>query len=216
MASDTSRRPLKSRGTPWARKSAQLLQRAGVKPNAISVFSVVFALAGAACFWLAGGAVPLHRALWIAGGVAGIMGRLLCNLFDGMVAVEGGMKTPAGEIYNDLPDRLSDLALFVAIGYGVGMPELGWAAGSVAVLTAYIRYLGAGCGVGHSFIGPMAKQQRMATVIGASLGSIALEPFVLPAGILFKIALGLVILGGVITCFRRVNRIATLLQEAAG
>lgn len=34
--------------------------------------------------------------------------RLLCNLFDGMVAVEGGKSTPSGELFNDIPDRVAD------------------------------------------------------------------------------------------------------------
>jgi len=37
-----------------------------------------------------------------------IQGRLICNLLDGMVAVEGGMSSPAGPVFNELPDRISD------------------------------------------------------------------------------------------------------------
>ena len=36
---------------------------------------------------------------------AGIQLRLLCNLLDGMLAVEEGFKSKTGDIYNDLPDR---------------------------------------------------------------------------------------------------------------
>ena len=34
--------------------------------------------------------------------------RLLCNLFDGMVAVEGGKRSPNGDLYNDMPDRFDE------------------------------------------------------------------------------------------------------------
>ena len=33
----------------------------------------------------------------------GVLGRLLCNLLDGMVAVEGGKRSKSGELYNDVP-----------------------------------------------------------------------------------------------------------------
>ncbi len=33
---------------------------------------------------------------------------LLANLFDGMVAVEGGLGTPSGILFNDFPDRIAD------------------------------------------------------------------------------------------------------------
>jgi len=50
--------------------------------------------------------------------VAGIQGRLLCNMLDGMVAIEGGRQTKSGEIFNDLPDRVADAVIFVCAGYG--------------------------------------------------------------------------------------------------
>jgi len=41
----------------------------------------------------------------------------VCNLLDGMVAIEGGLKTPAGELFNDVPDRISDPLILVGAGY---------------------------------------------------------------------------------------------------
>src|SRR5438105_2817615 len=35
--------------------------------------------------------------------------RLLCNLLDGMVAIEGGFRSRSGEVFNELPDRVSDV-----------------------------------------------------------------------------------------------------------
>ena len=73
--------------------------------------------------------------------------RLLCNLFDGMVAVEGGHKTKSGEIYNELPERFADV--FILVGAGNAWmrvewgPLLGWLCAVLALLTAYVRALGA-------------------------------------------------------------------------
>src|SRR5207237_9019762 len=111
-------------------------------------------------------ATPLRATLLFLAAAVCIQLRLLCNLFDGMVAVEGGFRTKSGEIYNELPDRFADALIFVGAGYSLStwatLPALGWAAAVLAVITAYVRTLGASVGAAQYFIGPMAKQQRMA------------------------------------------------------
>lgn len=90
--------------------------------------------------------------------------RLLCNLFDGMVAIEGGKKSANGDLYNDMPDRFADALFIIPVGYvagGFGI-ELGWLAALLAVMTAYFRWIGAYKTHQHFFNGPMAKQHRMA------------------------------------------------------
>jgi len=220
---DESRRPVTSRNTKWAPRIAFWLKSVGFKPNTISVISTIFALAGAAGFFCS--ACPgdaLTRALWLLLGVIGILGRLLCNLFDGLVAVEGGLKTATGEIFNDLPDRISDLVLMVASGYAAAMQvgntdawhQAGWCAAALSILTAYIRYLGAAQKVGHFFLGPMAKQQRMAVLILSAILSVALEPHLLKVGTCFRAGLVIIIVGSIITCVRRVRKIAAALNKA--
>ena len=61
--------------------------------------------------------------------------RLLCNLFDGMVAIEGGKQELDGPFWNEFPDRVADILIFVGVGYGVGQPALGCTAAAFAVLT---------------------------------------------------------------------------------
>lgn len=73
-----------------------------------------------------------------------VQGRLICNLLDGMVAVEGGLRSPVGAVFNDLPDRVSDSLILIGAGYGLAgfityAPQLGWAAALMAVMTAYVR-----------------------------------------------------------------------------
>jgi phosphatidylglycerophosphate synthase len=111
-------------------------------------------------------AFAMTRGLWWTAAIL-VQVRLLCNLLDGMVAVEGGLGTRSGEVYNELPDRVSDTIILVAAGYSIGQAELGWAAAVVALLTAYIRALGGACGLPQDFGGPMAKPQRMAVVTAA-------------------------------------------------
>ncbi|MCB1086986.1 MAG: CDP-alcohol phosphatidyltransferase family protein, partial [Verrucomicrobiae bacterium] len=133
---------MKSRSTPWAKGLAVRLQRWGVAPNAISAASVVMAAAGGVSFAAAGcGWVP-----WWMGHVAGavlIQLRLLCNLLDGMVAIEGGRKTATGDLWNEIPDRFADTFLLVGAGLAAGAWWLGALAAWGAVMTAYLRAFGA-------------------------------------------------------------------------
>lgn len=181
-----SRRPITTRSAKWAQSFAKFLDRSGLTPNSISIASIaVAALAGLCAWW----------GFWWAAAV-GIQVRLLCNLFDGMVAVEGGKATPAGGVYNELPDRLADTFILVGVGYGCGWPQLGLWCALGAALTAYIRVLGASLGTPHFFFGPMAKQHRMAVVTVALLAAQWWRGFL-------TLSLALVLLGTLVTCWRR-------------
>jgi len=81
------------------------------------------------------------------------------------------------------------------------------------VLTAYVRLVGGSLGCQQRFIGPMAKQHRMATLTLTCLLSI-LE--VIVAGYEGRVlALGLAVIGigAAITVVRRVNLIAAELKR---
>ena len=214
---DGGRRPIKARSSRWAAALAGHLVRRNVSPNAISVASVAFAAAGAVGLVLARADVPapLATLLYLLA-ILGIQGRLVCNLLDGMVAVEGGKGGPAGEVYNDLPDRLADPILLVAAGYGVNLwwgPELGWLAGAGALLTAYVRVLGRSVGAGTYFTGPMAKQHRMA-VLTAACAACAVVAWVglgLRHWVMFG-ALVVIVAGCAVTAVRRVRLIVRDLE----
>lgn len=210
-----TRRPLKSRDTRWASAIARGLARAKIQPNAISVAGTVFAGLAGICFYAAGKTNSGWRwGIFLGLAACGMQLRLLCNLFDGMVAIEGGFKTKAGELFNELPDRFSDA--FILIGAGYTLPEswtreLGWAAAVIAVITAYVRALGASMGAGQQFVGPMAKQQRMALMTMACLIA-AFAPCWPEFTIVIPVALALIVVGGLITIFRRCFRIARAME----
>lgn len=212
-----TRRPIAARGTRWAGAIARALAKWGLRPNAISVLSVVFAAGAAACLVSAGKLEGGGRVLCWLGAAGGIQLRLLANLFDGMVAVEGGFRTKSGEIFNELPDRISDALILAAAGYaapGAGwLPGLGWAAAVLAVVTAYVRTLGAACGAAQSFIGPMAKQQRMFALTAACLGNALLLPLGIWRVDLVPWALAVVAVGCVVTIARRTARILRELES---
>lgn len=213
------RRPLKVRQKQWAGGIARWLGQRGVTPNQISLASIAFALAGAAAFLVSGNLEDGWRWWPLLLAAAMIQGRLLCNLFDGMVAVEGGKSTPAGELFNEVPDRVSDSLLLVALGYSLPGFEsaiwLGWLAALLAVLTAYIRVLGSALGVSADFRGPMAKQHRMAWLTAACVLSVFDSLWAQP-GMALWLALALVAAGSAATCGRRLAGIHAQLNHGEG
>ncbi len=104
------------------------------------------------------------------GAAALILLRAAANILDGMVAVEFGRSSPVGELYNEVPDRVSDAAMLIGLGYAAGgLPWLGYIAACAALLVAYVRAVGRGAGAPQEFGGPMAKQGRMFTVVTVGL-----------------------------------------------
>jgi phosphatidylglycerophosphate synthase len=202
---DSARRPLKSRTTSWARKLSGLLVARRISPNAISVAGIAFAGIGAAALVLmANGLLPRWSGLLI--GAAGVQLRLLCNMMDGLVAVEGGLKSKAGDLFNEAPDRIEDVVLLVAAGTACGQPQLGWCCATLAVATAYFRAFGASLGFGQNFCGPCAKPHRMAILTGGLLAS--LPPWDVP---FLLVALWAIAALTTVTMVRRIYYIYTRL-----
>ncbi|RYD66279.1 MAG: CDP-alcohol phosphatidyltransferase family protein [Verrucomicrobiaceae bacterium] len=209
---DSSRRPLKTRSTEWARSLARGLTSAGISPNAISAFSVVAALIGGAAFIGAARGWISWPVGWIAG-AAMIQLRLLCNLMDGMVAIEGGKKSATGDLWNEIPDRLADTIFLVSAGWAAGIPWIGVLTAWASVMTAYVRAMGAALTGAHDFCGPCAKPHRMAILTVASLITAA-EALWEGHGEVMRIAIIIIAAGTCITILRRTIRLATKLKEA--
>jgi len=207
MSDLKNRRPLESRNTSWANKITEWLARRNITPNQISQASMGMALIAGGAFWMTGlmSNAIITACLLILAALACQM-RLLCNLFDGMVAIEAGKSASDGPFWNEFPDRISDILIFVGIGFGLGSPTLGFAAAAMAVLTAYTRELGASIGLTPNFTGPMAKQHRMAIVTAAAMLAI-FEPVLLPQGTIMTAALWVVVIGAIVTTGRRANGI---------
>lgn len=206
-SSNPSRRPLKTRSAGWANALARWLGTIGVRPNGVSVISVFFGAGAGAAFWASAHSPVWPAGIWLLIAAAQIQLRLLCNLLDGMIAIEGGFKTKTGEIYNELPDRFADLLIIGGAGYAAGatawQAQLSWIAAGLAVTTAYVRALGVAAGASQKFHGPMAKPHRMALLTVAALAQGAWYFFDdSPPAILFW-ALVVMAVGCVVTIARR-------------
>lgn len=201
----TNRRPLTSRSSGWAQFSSRVLIRTGISPNAISVLSVVFALLGALAL------VRAPNAWGLLATAICIQLRLVCNLLDGMVAIEGKRQSPTGALFNEIPDRFADSLFIVALGYAIHLPALGWFGALVAAVTAYIRVLGGSLGLPQDFRGPMAKPHRMAVLtVACVLG--AVEWWLNGTQWALVAAAWIIAVGSFITCGTRSLAIARQLQ----
>lgn len=205
-----NRRPIAARGTAAARWLTARLLRTPATPNQISLASVAFAAGGAGAL-LAGPGAP---ALFLLAAAA-IQLRLLCNLLDGMLSVEGGRGSPTGPLFNEFPDRVADGLLIVALGHAAGEPWLGWAGALAAALTAYVRAFGGALGQPQDFRGPMAKQHRMAVMSLACLAA-AVEPWLQAARAALPLAAWVILIGSCATCATRTAAIAARLRRQAG
>jgi phosphatidylglycerophosphate synthase len=215
------RRPIASRERPWFIWLANLLASMGVSPNTISVMGMIAGvLSGVA---LACTRLPTLDWLFFLIGAAFMQLRLLANMLDGMVALQTSRASPVGELFNEVPDRISDSAILIGAGYAVGgVPELGYLAALAALFTAYIRAEGKVAGAHQEFCGPMAKQQRMALLTAAAvyagLAPASWQPqldFLGDTGDWGVIALALLVIavGGLFTAARRLMRIARALGK---
>ncbi len=212
----TDRRPIQSRNTWWAERATQRLVRLGVSPNAISIFGMLAAMAAGFAFCATDNVTGIgQRLLWLAAGLLCQL-RLLCNLLDGMVAVKRGMASPKGELFNEVPDRISDAFVFVGLGYSLGGNiAIGYTAALVSVFVAYVRTMAKSIGAPNDFCGPMAKPQRMALATIVAL-YLAMSPasWRLPWGEP-TIAVCIVTVLGLATALRRLSRAASYLERAA-
>jgi phosphatidylglycerophosphate synthase len=213
MTDETHRRPIAARNLGVTQRVAALLIARGPSPNGISLIGMGAGLAAglafAATVWLPGAA----WLSWLIGAL-GVQARLLANLFDGMVAVGRGVASPVGELYNEVPDRVSDTAVLVGLGVAAGDVALGLVAALAAMLTAYVRTTARSAGAPSDFSGPMAKQQRMALATAVAVWC-ALLPADWSGGAWAPWAVLLVIaLGSLFTAWRRLARAAAALEAA--
>jgi phosphatidylglycerophosphate synthase len=159
----------------WRRPIAEALRRTahapvrwcvhlGIHPNLVSYCSVLAAAGAGLCFWQAKSAPVL-----LIAAIGFCYVRLWLNMVDGMVALAADKACRTGEIANELPDRISDVLIFVGVAHShLCHPLAGYWVAMFALLVAYIGTLGQAVGVQREFSGWMAKPWRMAALhVGA-------------------------------------------------
>lgn len=217
--SDADRRPLASRSWKVSERVSHGLVQRGASANGISVAGMVAGVLGGLAFALTAH-LSVPALAWLAG-AALVQARLVANLLDGMVAIESGKASRVGELFNEVPDRVSDAATLIGLGYAAGgIPWLGYLAAVLALFVAYVRSAARNAGAPQDYSGPMAKPHRMfAVTVTAILCAIV------PAGpsvVLFgqrggwpAVALALIVAGCVVTAIRRLVRAGRFLTAQA-
>ena len=210
------RRPIATRNRKWAQDATAWLASRSVSPNAISIAGMCACIVAGIALGVT--SIADYRILWIIAAL-GAQLRLTANMLDGMVAIASGRTSKTGELYNEVPDRISDAAVFIGAGYAWGGNiTLGYVATILAIFTAYVRASGKIAGAPNEFCGPMAKQHRMfvISVIGLYSGIAPLSWQMVTFNDsqvgLMTLGLLIIIAGCVITVIRRVGRIANALK----
>ena len=210
------RRPIATRNRKWAQDATEWLASRNVSPNAISIAGMFACIVGGIALGIT--SVADYRVLWLIGAL-GAQLRLTANMLDGMVAIASSRTSKTGELYNEVPDRISDAAVFIGAGYAWGGNiTLGYIATILAIFTAYIRAAGKIAGAPNEFCGPMAKQHRMLVItlicVYAAITPQSWQMISFNDSRIGLMSLGLlvIVVGCVITVLRRIGRIVHALK----
>lgn len=205
------RRPIPARETQVSQRAAKFLARTGISANTISIFSVVFGLAAGASFAMT--AFSTIPRIWWGLAALFIILRLTANMLDGMVAIEKNETSAVGELFNEVPDRISDAATLIGAGFAAhSSAHLGYIAAILSLFVAYIRAMGNHMNVIGLFMGPMNKQQRMFSLIGTCLYYL-IAPASWSSLPVILLVLWAVNLGAILTIVRRLRHITAQVKS---
>jgi len=134
------------------------LARAGISPDAVTLAAVPVAVLAGALLLLSPDAPVLLLAIPVLATV-----RLVLNLLDGALARHTGRTHPRGELYNELGDRVADIAFLAPVAFlpGANQPVvlLGVLA---AVLASFAGLVPRAAGGERIYRGILSKPGRMA------------------------------------------------------
>ncbi|MCH7584037.1 MAG: CDP-alcohol phosphatidyltransferase family protein [Acidobacteria bacterium] len=175
---------------------ARLMIRAGVSADAITASGLVFAALAGLGVWLgreAGG--------WILLVPVGAFLRTAANALDGMVATTTGTARPLGDVFNEVADRVGDVAVLLPFALVADVNDV-LVAGTIAatLVTSYLGMAVKAAGGPRVYTGIMAKPDRMFVVgVAAIVGFVFDDP-----GAAFTAALWIILSGVGITFLLRV------------
>ena len=150
------------------------LARRGVSPDAVTLAAVPVAAIGGACLLLSS-ATPVLLLLVPFLAAA----RLVLNLLDGALARTTGRIHPRGELYNEVGDRLADIAFLAPVAFVPGADATLVLLGVLgAVLASYVGVTVRAAGSERVYRGVLSKPGRMALVAVAAIVALVVGPAV--------------------------------------
>ncbi len=148
------------------------LARAGATPDQVTLAAIPIAVLGGACL-LASPAIP-----WLLLVVPVlVVVRLALNLLDGNLARRTGTIHPRGELYNEIGDRLADVAFLAPVAVLPGANAVVVLLGVLgAVLASYVGIAARAAGGERIYRGVLSKPGRMALLAVVSLVAFVAGP----------------------------------------
>ncbi len=148
------------------------LARAGVTPDQVTLAAVPVAILAGACL-LASPAVP--ALLLVVPLLAGV--RILLNLVDGNMARRTGRIHARGELYNEVGDRLADIAFLAPVAWLPGaMPHVVLLGVMTGVMASYVGITAKAAGGERIYRGILSKPGRMALLCACCVIAFFLGP----------------------------------------
>jgi len=142
--------------------------------------------------------------------------RLALNALDGMLAKQTGKARPAGEVINELSDRLSDVAIFLSFAFWPDVKiHLVLLAIIAMLIVSYVGVLGKAVGAEREYGGLLGKAGRMILLMVACVIYAAAPDRRLYDLSIFEIMFVLFIPLASITLLQRLDKIFTSLQNNA-
>ena len=185
--------------------------RLGLTPNALTLIGFAITVTGA---------VLVGSQAWVLGGLVVFVGGVF-DMFDGTLARATGQANALGAFMDSVFDKLGEIIVF--LGVIAGMQAAGAAqvpllvaaaAMGASIMVSYARAksdgLGFSSGMGLAAVGVMPREVRLVIIslgivlTGTSLGLSAIE-----------FALGVILVGGVITVIQRILHVRSQAKSAA-
>jgi CDP-diacylglycerol--glycerol-3-phosphate 3-phosphatidyltransferase len=178
------------------------LERRGTSPDAVTLAAVPVALVAAACLLLS----PSVPALLLAVPLLAAA-RLVLNLLDGALARRTGRIHARGELYNEVGDRLADLAFLVPVAFLPGADRTTVLLGVVvAVFASFVGVASRAAGGERLYRGILSKPGRMVLLSAFSVAAFAIGPAAWgPFGPLLLIGASLTALDRLAVAIRRLD-----------
>ncbi len=151
---------------------AAAMTRLGVSADAVTTAGLVFA-------GLAGLGVWLGRegSAWLLLVPLAAFLRTAANAVDGMIATTTDTARPLGEVFNEVTDRLGDIAVFLPMALVVGVSAFLVAGVLAAMLvTSYLGVTVKAAGGSRIYTGVMGKPDRMFVAGAAAVAGLIWGP----------------------------------------
>ena len=148
------------------------LLAAGISPDAITLAAIPVALLGSAALLVS----PTQPVALLAVPVL-VVGRLVLNLLDGNLARRSGRIHPRGELFNEVGDRVADVAFLAPVAFLPGASNAIVLCGVMAaILASYVGITTRAAGGPRLYRGILSKPGRMILLVVCSFWALFAGP----------------------------------------